>query len=147
MSDGSRKSRVVPVVLAIAVTFGCTAIRQQKAAPAVPDSAEFRNLQVFPSNVTRDQLVATMQKFTGALGVDCSHCHARVAGGGERDLDFASDAKPEKEVARVMMRMVATMNADYITKVNQHGQTVSCATCHRGTTIPDSSFPAASPRS
>ena len=61
---------------AVAV-FGCTAVRQQKALRAVPDNAEFHNLQVLPANITRDQLTATMRGFTAGLGVTCDHCHAR----------------------------------------------------------------------
>jgi hypothetical protein len=52
-------------------------------------------------------------------------------------MNFASDAKPEKNVARAMMKMVHAANADYLSKVNPHGQMVTCNTCHRGHTVPD----------
>ena len=134
--------RTLILVAAAFTAFGCTAIRQQKALTAVPDNAEFHNLQVLPPNITRDQLTAAMRGFAGGLGVSCDHCHMRRPGGDERDLDFASDAKPEKNVARTMLRMVRTINDDYVEDVSQHGQSVSCYTCHRGKTIPETMTPA-----
>ena len=133
------------VIAAAAATLACTAVRQQKAATPVPDNAEFHNLRVLPANITHDELISTMRGFTRSLGVKCDHCHVRIPGGGERDFNFPSDAEPEKNVARTMLRMVKTINADYISKVNEHGQPVTCATCHRGKTIPESVIPEAAP--
>ena len=134
------------IVMAIALSVaGCTAVRQQKATSAVPDSAEFHNLQVLPANLTRAQLIATMRSFTGGLGVSCEHCHVRRSEG-ERDFDFASDRKNEKHVARTMLRMVRTINEDYVSAVNVYGEQVSCVTCHRGKPVPDAAIAeAASP--
>ena len=36
------------------------------------------NLQVFPADTPRPQVVQTMQAFTQALGVTCAHCHVWV---------------------------------------------------------------------
>lgn len=131
------------IIIAITISaFGCTAIRQQKALTAVPDSAEFHNLQVLPTNITHDQLITTMRGFTRALGVSCDHCHVPRPGA-EGALDFASDQKNEKNVARTMLRMVNAIDEDYISTVNVYGERVTCATCHRGKTIPDSTVPEA----
>lgn len=138
--------RTLILAAAAVAAFACTAIRQQKALSAVPDNAEFHNLRVLPPNITHDQLIATMQGFTAGLGVSCDHCHVRKPGGGERDLDFASDVKPEKNVARTMLRMVRTINDDYVEDVSQHGQSVNCYTCHRGKTIPENVVPVSSTR-
>ena len=128
----------------LALILSCTAVQQQKALPPSPDTAEHRNLQVLPPNITHDQLIATMRGFTTALGVRCDHCHERIPGGGERDFNFASDAKPEKEIARTMIRMTRTINADFMTEVNRVAPPrVSCMTCHRGSTIPADLPPAA----
>jgi hypothetical protein len=81
-----------------------------------------------------------MRGFTRALGTRCDHCHAAGPPGpdGREQLDFASDAKPEKETARTMIRMVRTINGDYIHKVDPTGQqNVTCGTCHRGHAIPE----------
>lgn len=121
---------------AVLLILSCTAIQQQKSLPAMPDTAEHRNLQVLPPNITHDQLIATMRGFSSALGVRCNHCHVHV-GPGERDFDFPSDAKPEKEIARTMIRMTRTINEDYMTRVNSVSPPpVRCITCHRGRTIP-----------
>jgi hypothetical protein len=134
------KQWVLGFLVGAVALVGCTAIRQQKAAPPVADSASYHNLQVLPANITHDQLIGIMRSFTKALGTRCDHCHVNTPGGGERDFDFASDAKPEKKAARVMLKMVRTINNDYIQKVDAHGEAVMCVTCHRGRTIPDLSF-------
>ena len=113
--------RFVPLVVAFVVILGCTSIDQQKSQPAKTDNSQFHNLQVLPVNISRDELIATMRGFTRALGTRCDHCHAAgpPAADGREQLDFASDAKPEKNVARTMMRMTRTINGDYISKVDQ----------------------------
>ncbi len=52
-------------------------------------------------------------------------------------MNFASDAKREKTVDRTMMRIMHAANAEYLVKVNPHGQMVTCNTCHPGHTVPD----------
>ena len=99
------------------------------------------NLQVLPKDMTRQQVVQIMQQFTQALGVQCGHCHLFV-GPNDPMNDFASDMKPEKNIARQMMLMVRQINpmvqkamapkkaaADQVTAVN-------CAMCHRGAAVP-----------
>ena len=49
--------------------------------------------------------------FEDALGVGCNFCHAH--GKIEGELDYASDAKPEKEIARSMMRVTLGINKKY----------------------------------
>src|SRR5512140_2509209 len=124
---------------------GCTAIRQQKSMPPVSDGANFHNVQVLSSTLTHDELIGVMRGFTKALGVHCDHCHMLIPGGGERDFDFPSDAKPEKNVARTMLRMVQTINNEYVGKVNAHGQRVMCGTCHRGHSVPPPFVPPEAP--
>src|SRR6185312_3915081 len=85
--------------------------------------------------------------FARALGTRCDHCHAAGAPGadGREQLDFASDAKKEKSVARTMIRMVRTINGDYISKVDEKPQQVTCGTCHRGHVEPEPFVPPAPP--
>jgi hypothetical protein len=64
-------------------------------------------------------------------------------------FDFASDAKPEKKVAREMIRMVRDINGNYISKLpHDPGETpsVTCGTCHRGHTTPEPFNPAPPPQ-
>jgi len=133
-----------PVVVAIALSLflaACAAVQQQKAQASRADTGEFHNLQLFPQNITHDELIANMRGFAKALGTRCDHCHAANPPGSQEQFDFASDAKPEKNAARAMMKMTRTANAEYLSKVNPHGQMVTCNTCHRGRTVPDANEP------
>ena len=98
-----------------------------------------KNLKILPKNISHHDLMKVMHGFAGELGVKCNFCHA--AGADPHHLDFASDAKPEKRIARTMMRMNATINKKYLAKVDvpkaKPEQThVTCGTCHRGHSIP-----------
>ncbi len=138
----SKLSRPIAIALAVSLFLAaCAAVQQQKAQAARADTGEFHNLQIFPQNLTHDELIANMRGFARALGTRCDHCHAANPPGSKEQFDFASDAKPEKNVARTMMRMVHTANVDYLSKVNAHGQMVTCNTCHRGHTVPDTTAP------
>jgi hypothetical protein len=146
-----KKSLIVILVLVSAL--GCTAIQQQKSQAAAADDLQFKNLKVFPQNISRDQLIAAMRGFSRGLGVRCNFCHAAAAAPSE-ELDFASDAKAEKEIARGMLRMTMRINSD-IGRMGggeapgagaEGGEAhaggageprVSCWTCHRGHEEPE----------
>jgi hypothetical protein len=98
-----------------------------------------QNLQVLPKDMTRPQVVQVMQQFTAALGVTCNHCHVFV-GANDPMNDFAGDVKPQKNVARDMMRMVRAINPlvqkAASGKAADQVAAVTCAMCHRGAAIP-----------
>jgi hypothetical protein len=107
-------------------------------APAQP----LKNLQVFPKETTQAQILPTMRAFEAALQVECGHCHVWT-GPGVPTNDFASDAKPQKEIARSMIRMVMAANAaiqPVVAKADnkpaEQVQQITCATCHRGSAVP-----------
>ncbi|QMV19532.1 c-type cytochrome [Granulicella sp. 5B5] len=104
--------------------------RQRRPMPAPT------NLKVLPKDMTAQQVVAIMHKWEGDLGVECNYCHAKDDTTGR--LNFASDANPIKDRARVMMKMTHAINADYLTQFTdpkpENG--VSCGTCHRGMAKP-----------
>jgi len=105
-----------------------------RGAPQPPPA----NLQVLPKDMTRQQVVQIMQQINAGLGSTCATCHVFIANGDPMN-DFASDAKPQKNVARAMMRMVAEINAAVPTAVSKpadQAARVGCATCHRGALIP-----------
>ena len=131
----SRTLRSLLVVVAF-VFAACAAMQQQKQQIRA-DEGVFHNLQVFPQNITHDELISAMRGFTRGLGTRCDHCHQANPPGSKEQFDFASDAKPEKKVARTMLRMAQNANANYLSKVNEHGQTVTCWTCHHGHTVPE----------
>jgi len=125
------------VVLSAILIAACTAIRQQKTQAPVADNLQFHNLRVLPPNITHDELISTMRGIARSLGTKCNHCHVANPPGAAEEFDYSNDSKPEKNVARTMLRMVRNINGEYISKVNAHGQTVTCFTCHRGHTVPE----------
>ena len=125
---------------AVAILAACTAMQQQKSQIRA-DEGVFHNLQVFPQNITHDELISAMRGFTRGLGTRCDHCHVANPPGSKEQFDFAADAKPEKHAAREMLRMVRAVNADYLTKVNPHRQEVTCWTCHQGQSVPPTAGP------
>ncbi len=133
-----------PIIVAITLSLflaACAAVQQQKAQASRADTGEFHNLQLFPTNITHDELIANMRGFAKALGTRCDHCHAANPPGSKEQFDFASDSKPEKNMARLMMKMSHAANTD-LAKIDPHGQMVTCNTCHRGHTVPDANAPA-----
>lgn len=97
------------------------------------------NLQVLPKDISGAELIATMRYFTKALGVECEFCHAEDPQ--THRLNFASDTKPDKTIARTMIRMTAEINEKYLSTVNDPDatpaeKTVTCGTCHRGHSMP-----------
>jgi Photosynthetic reaction centre cytochrome C subunit len=124
----SRKTLAV-LMVAIFVWIGI-------AATKPPEEHKFKNLKVLPKDISMDDLDKVMDSFKAALGVKCGFCHAPSADSSNHHLDFASDAKPEKEIARKMMKMTEKINHKFF-KYNKDDQgksinTVECMTCHHG---------------
>jgi len=131
--------------LAMVALTGSLAMAQERAgAPAPPP--EPHNLKVLPANTTTAQLLPAMRAFSAALGTNCGYCHVWT-GPGLPTNDYASDAKPAKEVARVMLKMVGDINNTLKTNIKGKAANditaVQCMTCHRGKAIPELPPPAA----
>jgi len=97
------------------------------------------NLKVLPKNIPVPELMATMKGYTKALGVECEFCHTR--GPQTNKPDYASDANPDKGIARTMIIMTREINAKYLSQVRDPDatpaeKTVTCGTCHRGNSMP-----------
>ncbi|MEO8711464.1 MAG: c-type cytochrome [Parafilimonas sp.] len=103
------------------------------------DTSIFKNLQVLPKDISKDSLDHVMHGFTAALGVKCNFCH--VHNDATNKMDFASDDKDEKGIARHMIHMAADINAKYFNWENStRPDTISvvrCVTCHHGNPHPD----------
>ena len=95
------------------------------------------NLKVLPKDTTGPQVISIMRGFTGDLGVECTYCHAKNSETGRPD--FASDANPMKDRARVMIKMATAINTEYLTQLAdpKAGNPVTCGTCHRGMSKPE----------
>ena len=106
------------------------------AATKPTDDHLYKNLKVLPKDISKADLDKVMDGFKAALGVKCSYCHARSKDSTSHMPDFPSDDKPEKSVARKMMKMTAKINKKYFnTNKNEQGAfipAVECMTCHRG---------------
>jgi hypothetical protein len=120
------------VVRALSLALLAAAVRPASAQMVIPD--KFENLQVLPKDIPRDTLVAIMRGFAGSLGVRCTFCHMEAASGGGQ-LNFASDERDHKRIARVMLRMVDSINTKLLPLIPDRDDpptNVSCLTCHRG---------------
>ena len=125
--------RIVLIVMCV-VTIGVA--QERRFTPPPPT-----NLKVLPDTTSGQAVRELMGTFTGALGVRCTYCHVSKEGNGFPEFDFASDAKPQKDIARGMLRMVMDINNNKIKKMFPNDPNpieVSCVTCHRGTTEPRS---------
>ena len=112
------------VVILVIATFTITLYGQQQGGPPQGGGGGFKNLKVFSKDISRQDLMARMQGWTRALGVKCDHCHVD---------DKSSDEKPEKDVARAMVKMMINLRqnaADFLP--DNRVAKVSCWTCHRG---------------
>jgi cytochrome c553 len=110
------------------------------AAVAPPDDKP-KNLKVLPKNISDEDLHKVMDSWKTALGVKCNFCHAPSADSASHHLDFASDAKPEKDIARHMYKMAGKINKKFFKEAkDDKGNSiavVSCITCHHGNPHPD----------
>lgn len=129
----NRKIRVLGALIVI-ITISVAAIKP----PHQKD--DFKNLKVLPKNISSKDLQKIMvDEFQDGLGVGCNYCHAQ-----EKEslhLDYASDEKPEKEIARSMMLMTMDINKKYFgvehPLIGDSILTISCSSCHHGTPHPD----------
>lgn len=113
------------ILLPIFVLFLGVPLRAQ-------ESHKPQNLQVLPEDIGHDQLIEIMRGFTQALDVRCSFCHAQDPNN-PNELDFPADKKQTKKVARVMLRMTATINKHLLPETGLKDIIqVQCVTCHHG---------------
>jgi hypothetical protein len=129
--------RTAAAVCLIALTASATWAQTDAPPQARGRGAAPRNLQVLRKDTMPQDVVALMQQFTRALGVQCTYCHvqntpppltaeeaaaqaaaAPVAAGrgrgrgrGGPQMDYAADDKRQKQTARLMLTLVNDLNA------------------------------------
>jgi hypothetical protein len=87
--------------------------------------AEFKNLQVLPKTISKDELKSYMKAQAKALGVECDYCHEVP--------DMASDKNEKKLIARKMIQMTNDINDKWLKGMKEADKNkVTCATCHQG---------------
>jgi hypothetical protein len=110
------------------------------AATKPPEAPKYKNLKILPKKISKEDLDKVMDHFKTALGVKCSFCHAPSKDTAQKWPDFASDEKPEKLIARKMMKMTSKINSKFFSdNKNEQGvavPAVECMTCHRGSPHP-----------
>ena len=127
-------SIIVIAALTGAITAAAASTHRVKAIP------HFKNLKVLPKNITQKLLSEIMvDEFQDDLGVSCNFCHAEYKA--THLPDYASDEKPEKEIARDMMRMTIGINRKFFqlkrAGMGDSSLAVTCATCHQGKPHPE----------
>ena len=130
------KNIVFALLISAVAAISATADYQQMPAPPKP-----QNLKVLPKNISHEELDHIMDEWKVALGVKCNFCHAASADNPKR-LNFASDAKPEKDMARQMYTMTAKINKKYFHASKMANgmmamEAVNCVTCHHGEPHPE----------
>lgn len=123
------------LICTLAIATGASAAHAQ-----IPE--KFENLKVLPKDIPRAELIQVMRGFASDLGVRCQYCHVVPPGANANTLqgmDFKSDDKVEKKKARVMMKMVHTINTTLLPDVPERTDppvNVRCVTCHRLSPVP-----------
>ena len=122
----SRKCGVI-IAMVIVVIAGTAAVPSP--------SNDYKNLKVLPKDInTKDLSRIMIDDFEDGLGVSCGFCHAEEKS--SHKLDYASDEKPEKEIARLMMKMTLDVNEKYFQVthplIGDSTLSITCMTCHKG---------------
>ena len=93
-----------------------------------PAGEVYKNLKIF-GRMPASRLGRVMGVLTAALDVDCTHCHV--------EGDWASDEKEPKQTARKMFAMRGAIQNKHFDK----DTSISCWTCHRGSSEPEKNPP------
>jgi hypothetical protein len=133
--------KIAITLVAVAAVATVSALTSMAPQPAMESP---KNLKVLPKSLTEQQVHGIMREWASSLGVHCDFCHAPAADG--KGLDFASDVKPEKEMARHMYKMMNKINDKYFeAKKDSLGMVehsgINCYTCHRGDSHPEVKVP------
>ena len=128
-----RKRAYGIAILELVLLIGLPVLAHAQGAGGQQAPPPMTNLQVWPKDTSRAVVLQFMNAFDDSLGVQCNYCHV------ERDgrLDFASDDKREKRVARQMILL-----RDSINVVLPIGSSAACSTRHGESLL---SCPAAGP--
>jgi len=121
---------------ALALLVIATRVDAQAPGKWPPDSLV--NVQIIPKTTSPLQVWGMMRNIAFGLGVTCTFCHVGQEDAPFAQIDFASDQKRNKLVARQMMRLVQEVNSrlDTIPARPLPHVVVACETCHRGVNRP-----------
>ena len=124
-------TKILFALFALSISTAALAQQQRVDVFANPE-----NLKVLPEDISSSDLSATMRGFAMGLGVRCETCHVGEPNTALHTFDFASDEKPMKQKARLMLQMVNEINGNLVPRLDDVEKTsrvsVRCMTCHRG---------------
>lgn len=107
-------------------------LREQiKGKEKLPADEVFKNIKILKRFPAGTLLNIMRGGFSRSLGVDCTHCHTPE--------NWASEAKPTKQIAREMWGMQAKINNELLKSIDglkDRRAIVNCTTCHRGAVKP-----------
>lgn len=131
-----KMNRKLVIIAALALTMFVSVA----AIEPTPPKEVYTNLKILPKDISTKALQKIMvDEFQDGMGVGCNFCHAREKGA--LTLDYASDEKPEKEIARVMMSMTMDINEKYFQVehplLGDSLMVISCESCHHGSARPE----------
>ena len=110
------------LVILLLIGIGACGLSVRKEVYAQQEPSFAKNLQVLKFVKSKEELKSWMKMIKTSLGVDCDYCH--------NTDDFASDEKPTKRKARMMLKMLVQIRQDYFAYPDAKEPT--CYTCHRG---------------
>ncbi len=108
--------------LLVAIGIGGLVVQNNVYAKEHSGPKFAKNLQVLTFVKSKKQLHSWMHMISQSLGVKCAFCH--------NTNNFASDAKPTKRIARVMLKMLLQIRSTYFSF--PHAKKPTCYTCHQG---------------
>jgi tetratricopeptide (TPR) repeat protein len=135
---GKERAKAIARNIVLSVTLAGLLVPAASLHAQIPDT--FTNLKVLPKDIEKPELVSIMRSFSSALGVRCTHCHVGENPVDLSSVDFASDAKDNKKIAREMMELVGEVNsilARDIGSMRPNPLQVRCVTCHHGLATPE----------
>jgi len=123
---------VAIAALSVSVIAAAAAVKPAKLP-------EYKNLRVLPKDISSKKLSEIMvDEFQDDLGVSCNFCHAENKE--THKPDYASDEKPEKLIARAMMKMTIGINKKYFREkhpmIGDSTLVITCNNCHHGNPRP-----------
>lgn len=126
------------ILVAFTLLIAIVALQSYTRIQHHDDDGPPKNLKVLPTTLSMEEVHHLMKEYSISLGVHCGYCHV-VKDSIKHQMDFASDEKPEKEIARDMIKMTDAINDKYLAKIKDDGhdlEQITCATCHHGMTKP-----------
>lgn len=101
-----------------------------KGKEQLPADSVFKDIRILKGMPAGRMLAIMDVAYSQSLGVSCGHCHDTN--------DFASEIKPEKQIAREMWVFAAKTRETLktIKGLKSQNPAINCTTCHRGKTKP-----------